>query len=269
MLIVGAAGLLLSSAAGSPGTDRADSKSVTDAETYDYHGTFNYYYPSPAPTPVQQSPRQKPTSSSSSGLTAVETISTIFGGIFTVALAVIAYAQWKAAQMELRAYLFVTQIEILVPSIDDPTYVAQPHLTQDLIRVHVKNAGKTPAYNVTVIVQGFPTQPGSPLPDNFPYTYSGSTTPGFLVASTIIGPDDSHLFPTAPGPAMTHDMPAVRKGQLWLYVYGDIDYTDVFFRRVPLFSTRKRRTEFCWLYVQGPTPGEYSFQTYKEHNEAT
>jgi hypothetical protein len=32
--------------------DPADSKSVSDGETYNYHGTFNYYYPSPSPTPL-------------------------------------------------------------------------------------------------------------------------------------------------------------------------------------------------------------------------
>jgi hypothetical protein len=270
MLIVVVAGFLLL-IAGRPGTGGADSKRASDADTYNYHGTFNYYYPasSPTPSPPQQPapPKTAPSSSTSLGWSAAEAISTAVSAILTIGLVLFAYAQWQTAQMEMRAYLFVTNIEIAVPSLN-PAYVPQPHLVHDQIVVHVKNAGKTPAYNVAVTVVGLPRQAGSLLPNNFGYPDVGSTTPDFLVATTVIGPDTSHSFPTAPGPAMAQDMPAVRNAELWLYVYGHIDYNDVFYK-VRFLKSPKRRTEFCWLYVQGPTPDQYTFQTYKEHNEAT
>jgi hypothetical protein len=251
MVIVVTFAIVLSSAPAAK-ADPADSKGVSDAETYSYHGTFKYYYPSPSP----------------SGWSAAESIFTGVGVLFTFGLMVFAYAQWQTMQMDMRAYLSVASIEILVPSIDDPAYVAEPHLVGDRIVVHVNNSGKTPAYNVGVTVVGLPRPAGTLLPDDFGYPETGSTSPHFLMGTTVVGPGSTHNFVVAPGPAMAHDMPAVRARQLWLYVYGHIDYNDVFYR-TRFFKSSRRHTEFCWVYVQGPTAEQYKFQTYKEHNEAT
>jgi hypothetical protein len=257
--------------------DPADSKSVSDGESYNYHGTFNYYYPSPSPTPSpfrQAIPSREVSTSSGLSWSAAEEISaaeaifTAASVLLTFGLLVFAYAQWRTAQMEIRAYLSVMSIEIIVPSIDDPAYVPEPHLVGDQIVVNVNNSGKTPAYHVGVTVVGLPRPASTLLPDDFRYPEAGSTSPHFLMGTTVVGPGSTHRFVVAPGPAMAHDMPAVRARQLWLYVYGHINYNDVFYR-ARFFKSPRRRSDFCWVYVQGSTPEQYIFQTYKEHNEAT
>jgi hypothetical protein len=250
--------------------DPADSKGISDTETYNYHGTFNYYYPSPTPPAGRQLPPQKPVSSPDFwDWDHVASFSTLVVAIFNAGLFIVTWKAAEAAQraalaaeksnrdarelarIELRGYLSVVGISI--PHPDDPS----PH-----IRILVKNSGKTPVYNVRIAGGYCDVAVGSLLPDGFTYpTQQAVASTTYPAATTTIPTEGEQLFPlgdyhadrmqldgsTSTGVSITPTCltPHRRRTRIFAGVtYLNLLRPDTLLRRIPNTTNLRKRSYF-------------------------
>jgi hypothetical protein len=191
------------------------------------------------------------------------TVATIFIAIYTIILGTSTRALVKEARSttrhQLRAYVGIDKIYIESMKVDDTKYeipdpVAAGYVYRDLVRVRVKNFGSTPTTVLTVVVNWQDMTPlGSYLPSDFPYGDLGKD------------PDVIHRFMLDPGDTETVKIRMEKIG-IWrearqkkfsLYVYGHIDYIDVF--------KFKWRRDFCYAYEPWASDGD-RFVAYGQNN---
>lgn len=91
------------------------------------------------------------------------------------------------------------------------------------VEIHVKNLGATPAFDVMGL--SWMTMAKWPLPKSF--TFSGPST-GPAATSMIPPGGIAHYHTGTSRPLTTEELAAVERGDLRLYIYGQIRYTDVF-----------------------------------------
>jgi hypothetical protein len=165
-----------------------------------------------------------------------------------------------------RAYIGVDSIGLELPGLENPDYEPikpdKPGLVvSDCVLCTFRNYGGTPALDVKVHINWQSISFGKILPANFQYPdYESITTPG-------IGRVVSHLHLMQKQDHTTrvpiYDVDVFRKAHEQkgtLYIYGHIDYTDVFGQN---WSRR-----FSYIYEPWQTEGQ-QFIPDQSHNDET
>ncbi len=171
------------------------------------------------------------------------------------------WRQAKIAEMTARSLMDADRAWLLVTVGKLPDITPVPDLLQILwIEPRVDNAGRTPAWTVRMRLraQQFPSLKDIP-PEPI---YEGEETKHFDGEAAL--PPGASVAPLRVG-VDAHDFTAIRQGKSFLYVYGFIDYMDIYKRS---FSTR-----FCFLYhVPGgfnPIPEGFVFGGPSAYNKVT
>jgi hypothetical protein len=175
--------------------------------------------------------------------------------VFTLALTVVSFYQWRATRESLeiaeRAWVTATQFKFA----DHPRVGEIPRATIDFT-----NAGNSPAANVKLIrfmtfTNGLYPQPGPEL-DRLPEIGSAER-----LSTGVIGPSGAIHTDIALGRAITEDeFKRIQTGASRLYVFGVLEYNDIF--------GKARRTEFCFLSPDFGTERELSLAVCSHWNRA-
>jgi len=140
------------------------------------------------------------------------------------------------AQREMRAYVHVTKAPITdrrhMPTIGANGLIPGNIHTFQIV-VELENRGRTPTRHGLMNVNHI--QQAEPLPKDFPYLDGPKTE------TVLIGPDHGVMSPVINVPV--DRMMQVVRGNQRLFIWGWIDYNDVF----P--GTPRHRTEFCFEIV--------------------
>jgi hypothetical protein len=158
---------------------------------------------------------------------AVSAAATVFIAIFTVVLARVARVAGRNFREVERAFIFVEQF-IVTPVFND-RYIR----AWKIVPVF-KNSGTTPSKNALLCMGVEQTASANELPDNFPFEANAS----HKIMPISIGPG-AQLH----GPAIEYqvvDLEYIRTIQNHQYIWGWVDYDDVFRR------TTRHRSEFCF-----------------------
>jgi len=195
---------------------------------------------------------------------------------FTLGLFIATFLLWRAtrnlvsdaedtSKRQLRAYVGVERMELRCAGFSDPNYkpaeLSPGYIFKDVISVTFKNFGLTPAYDVQIWVNWVPMPYPQRLPDAFPYPDYGVT--GFDVPAPtrtrhILHKDQSHTSIIAI-PDLRPFI-ATRRQETMLYIYGHIDYRDIYGRRC--------KATFCQSWEPWSSVG-VEFVPYQEHNDET
>lgn len=151
-----------------------------------------------------------------------------------VGYALVTYFEWRDLQhnfeKQLRAYLGLNGVGLICP--DCAPNAALPGNSSDLVIIHVKNFGQTPAYNATYTVNFQMEPPHQVLPEDFSYadkplalpSNSINGKPHFLIG---VGGEDAALnYPVTE--EFRADVLKSRYSGNSLFVYGHIDYETIF-----------------------------------------
>jgi hypothetical protein len=176
------------------------------------------------------------------------------------------------SEIELRAYVGITNVEMHCPSADFPEgtiLVPQERETfkPDCVIFTAINGGQTPATAYTMHCNNYWTPYGFGLPPGFNYPDYDSETA--IDESTGLAhrplASESTIMPgkenRSNGFINVDLVRRARNKEVSLYIYGHADYADVF--------GNKRATEFCYMYVPNLTGEGENFFTYHEHNKTT
>jgi len=165
------------------------------------------------------------------------------------------------ARRQLRAYVGINAIDIEAPNLKKAGYEVPANppagfIYKDFVVPLIKNFGQTPASDVLVIVNWIPVTPfGYLLPDNFPYQ-DYSTSGGTTTASRfVLDPGQIHT-----GKVKIDKLKFFRDAQskaTSLYIYGHIDYTDIY--------NRRWQREFSYAYEPWRPEGD-RFVPDRKHN---
>lgn len=156
------------------------------------------------------------------------------------------------ARRQLRPYVFLDPQK-------EMTFVRHPSTDHTVeIEIHVKNLGLTPAHDVVGI--SWVALERWPLPEGF--SFEGPMIEDHPVTRSVIPPNGTAHYHTGSARPMTPaEMAAIDSGELRLYVYGHIHYTDSF--------GRPHWTNFCH---GSTTLGKQGFRTAMaksdRHNDA-
>jgi hypothetical protein len=153
----------------------------------------------------------------------------------------------EALEATERAFVFVKHHSVLPPSEHNSIYVLQ---------IHLQNTGKTPTRHARGNASIKTFQGEIPEEFNFPDIQPEKET------AMLIGPDHSITNAVEVPPAI---IDAVAHGKFRLYMWGWIDYNDVF------KGTLRHRTEFCFeVRISAEPVGAYgmAFHPYRRHNAA-
>lgn len=176
-------------------------------------------------------------------------ISTAVVGAFTIVLALIGVRQLLAARAAERAWVVVLPPG---PPIRNPDGNSE-------IRWELGNKGRTAAWVTSLGSAGKSVQADEKLPEEPPYTMAGP----FPSQGAVLAPNGRILRGlTIPFEHMNR----VEQGQRILYVFGRVEYRDVF--RV------KHETRYCYRFKTGPTttdpsPRDFYVDGPNEYNKAT
>jgi len=184
--------------------------------------------------------------------------------LFTVILGIATWLLWRAtkklvegadktAERQLRAYVFVKEIDVVPPASRGGNYV---------FNVGIQSTGKTPTRNArgNIDVQAFDGD--IPKDFNFPDIEPQNVT------TLLIGPNH-RVASAVEVPSSIID--SVSRGARHLFMWGWIDYNDVFIK------TPRHRTEHCFriqvsarpIHVGGGGGGyDITFHPYERHNAA-
>jgi hypothetical protein len=197
-------------------------KSKSDKPTFQY----NQNYSGDASKPSARPDVAKPVHDWVDFLNA---ISTSVVGAFTIVLAIVGIFQFFATRTAERAWI--------VPVLPDPP---SKNLGQDaVIRWHVENRGRTPAWVTSLGSAAKIIKAGDELPKEPSYTMAGP----FTKVGTVLPPEGKAsrgvTIPAA-------NMDAVEKGdQYLLYIFGIVEYRDIF--------GSKHETRYCCRFKPGPS----------------
>jgi hypothetical protein len=178
------------------------------------------------------------------------------GAAFVVSCFAATFSGWQAwiasdaEERQLRAYLEVTDLEVVCPDCATigPVNPSSPipYISQNFVHIRFENSGQTPARAIRYKINWLPIpSKDAPLPENFEFPdYSPTNTPAFVSTSELAR--DQHRDGAG---EIEHDIDRFRtstKRMSTLYLYGHLDYCDVF--------GKPRATAFCFLYA--PNVGE-------------
>ncbi|MGO8952085.1 MAG: hypothetical protein ACLPWS_02810 [Rhodomicrobium sp.] len=192
-------------------------------------------------------------------------IFTVVLGLFTVSLATSTNKMARAAEnterRQLRAYVGMHEIETELPNLHQLNYeipdnIPPGFIHQDFVTATIKNFGQTPAQDVMTVVNWQPIIPfGAWLPDDFGYRDQDTLNTIASAGRSVVDRDSTH-FSTVNLNTLRAFRDAENK-TCSLYLYGHIDYTDVYDRRW--------RREFCYIWEPW-RPSGARFVPYREHN---
>jgi hypothetical protein len=120
------------------------------------------------------------------------------------------------------------------------------------ITTKIANKGKSPAFDIRITHSGFQSNYG-PLNVNAWVTAGKEKDPSHVATSSILAPDDDSTTPGERVPITETQADEIRKHILWIYVFGDIHYTDAF--------GVAHLTQYCGVY----DPLVNSFDICKTH----
>jgi hypothetical protein len=200
----------------------------------------------PETTPGTKKPKRDWYEKWSIGLLALTFVAASFAAAFTGHLASIAK---DTEETQLKAYVGVVGIGLQCGTCDQANWSpGQPLLAdKDAVLILSQNGGKTPAYDTVAGVGWYPTTHGGQLPADFAF-------PDHKRDPTMRSIDSrSELLP---GQQMTHsekfgaddvtDVWRARRKDIDLFLYGHIDYRDVF--------GKCHTTPFCGRYEPEISP---------------
>jgi hypothetical protein len=157
---------------------------------------------------------------------------------------------WIASDTEerqLRAYLEVTDIEVVCPDCTTTAPVSPTTFSgRNFVHIRFENSGQTPAQAIRQKVNWWviPSK-NAPLPSSLDFPdYSPPNGSGLVSTSELAR--DKHRDGMASIDDDIDRFRAATTGTTTIYLYGHIDYCDVF--------GKPRATAFCFLYV--PNVGE-------------
>lgn len=164
------------------------------------------------------------------------------------------------AKQQLRAYLGIEKLEVTEPGSQGVYDIGDGRTGENITAITIKNFGSTPAYKVLAQLNFFTTQIGDQIKEDFTfpdpenqiaesYRYHNLTIidPGHNFMGYGFYPSELRLMFTTANAV-----------QINLFVYGHIDYTDVF--------NRRWRRDFCFHYSPKADPGN-RFLPYSRHND--
>ncbi len=166
---------------------------------------------------------------------------TIILGLFTISLAAstdkLVRGAERTERRQLRAYVGVHEIETELPNLKTLSYEIPDYgqfppnfIHKDFITIIIKNYGQTPARSVLTVVNWQPFFPfGSAAPDDFDYRDQDLLNTISTAGRSIIDRDNTH-FTTVNLNKLIGFRDASNK-KCSLYIYGHIDYTDIYDRR--------------------------------------
>jgi len=149
--------------------------------------------------------------------------------------------QQKSSELQLRAYLRV------VPLALDRVRALTPF--------EVTNDGQTPASAIETRLNWHWHEPPIDLPADFAF-HDKPGWQGKSIASLSAGQSITFTFP-----AFLDELRAVNEGRRSVFIYGHVDYTDIF--------GTKRKTLFCYQVTAGDAPERNLLQMLDRHNELT
>jgi hypothetical protein len=169
----------------------------------------------------------------------------------------------ETAERQLRAYVGVQHICLKCPGLSDQNYMPIErrvgHVNKDFIVVTIKNFGLTPAYDVRIWVNWTTTNFAESLPYGFSYQdYEIKESPSPISSQHILQRDQQNdsniaIFDLRP-------FISTQKQQSMLYIYGHIDYIDIY--------SRRWSAVFCQSWEPWSDAG-LEFVPYQEHNGET
>lgn len=165
----------------------------------------------------------------------------------------------SVAQHQLRAYIGIEKIGFTSKNSQKPRLISSGITIEDLIIITIKNYGSTSAYDVRTSVNLVATTAGDKLPDDFLYKDIKSSIPDqdSYTEPVIIEPDRSHIVRCPYNSEFRKKIDEANMKKIGLFVYGHIDYSDV-------FNRRWERT-FCFRYTPHAGPKD-KFTCYERHN---
>jgi hypothetical protein len=193
---------------------------------------------------------------------AVEAAATVLLAIITVFLAFIANSQHKTTRAQLRAYCGPAKFEYNIPKINDATFdIPNPppagYIFDHYLVISAKNYGSTPASNLSVFVNWQPMSFGYKLPDDFRFDDKQSGKRISYFSSTVVDPGSSYEALVVLDGKDLAILRAAKAKAAVLFLYGRIDYTDVFRRRW--------RRDFCVQWCPW-NDGVHEFVPYEANN---
>jgi hypothetical protein len=193
------------------------------------------------------------------GLSALAFVVSVASAIFT------ALQAWTASDTEvrqLRAYVDLTDIEVVCPDCSNlnfkPPSLGSTEVGSNFVHIRFENVGQTAASNITFRIN-WQDVPGlnAQLPEEFKFPDSLQPPSANLFRSASELGRDKHRDGSG---SIDHDIQRFQsadKGVSTLFVYGHVDYCDVF--------GKPRKTAFCFIYKSGA--GEHLPLCYR-HNGA-
>jgi hypothetical protein len=170
-----------------------------------------------------------------------------------------------ASQRQLRAYVGVERMELRCTGFNNPNYTPVErtlgYVHQDFLVMIFKDFGLTPAYDVRIWVNWQPMPYPQRLPDKFGYPDQGMASPDQpqpTLSQHIVHKDQRYTAIIAI--VDLRPFIATRNQQTMLYIYGHIDYRDIYRRRW--------QATFCQSWEPW-SPVGVEFVPYSEHNDET
>jgi hypothetical protein len=177
------------------------------------------------------------------------------------------YSRWQATiaddseKRSLRAYIGIENEKFVLncDACDDPTKqtdFAKGFTDNNALFMEIKNYGHTPAFDATGSFNWKDAPYGNELPPDFTYADGANArTPGTVF---VINPQERSHGGDLLDAGVVDFIKRARNHQITLYLYGHIDYTDVFKCRNVL--------KFCFRYAPDAKPA-HSFDFCQAHNE--
>jgi hypothetical protein len=177
------------------------------------------------------------------------------------------YSRWQATiaddteKRSLRAYIGIDNEKFILncAACDDPTKqtdIARGFTDDNALFMEIKNYGHTPAFDAIGYFNWKDAPYGTELRSDFPYADGSQVgVPGTVF---VINPEETSHGGDLLEPGDVDLIRRARSHQITLYLYGHIDYTDVFKCRDAL--------KFCFRYAPDAKP-EHRFGLCHAHNE--
>jgi hypothetical protein len=189
--------------------------------------------------------------------------------IATSAAAYFTCNQWLTAvdseKRQLRAYVGIEYIKIECPSCNSEKYTpilpVPGTIANDVFRVSIRNSGGTPARKLMFFISWVATPWPQGLANDFNFPDGARiTVPGAAKETSVVVVHPNTSYESNAAIADANQFIAARNKTALLWVFGHIDYVDIF--------DAPQTTTFCYLYEPWQNQEKLSVACGR-HNDAT
>lgn len=128
----------------------------------------------------------------------------------------------------------------------------------DFVGIGIHNFGQTPAHELTSRSNWKEMPFGAELPKDFDYPDNPPIESAYPMSKSTLNPTESAIAGNQFGAETVAIIIRAREHQASMYIYGHIDYKDVF--------DKPRTTPFCFRYAPDTTDEAHRFPLCPEHN---